>query len=63
MVLKLIPALSHYVAPAPVSVLSGVIMRNQSVREGYHAEGTMWYVPNYANVVKKATTVRTLYNQ
>ena len=34
-------------------------MRNQSVREGAHAEGTMWYVPDYANVAEKATTVRT----
>ena len=50
----LVPVLSHWVAPAPVSVLLGVIMGNQSVREGYHAEGTIWYVPNYANVVKKA---------
>ena len=36
-------------------------MRNQSVRKGAHAEGTMWYVPNYANVVVKATNgLRTI---
>ena len=28
---------------------------NQSVREGSRAEGTVWYVPNYANAVEKAT--------
>ena len=38
-------------------------VRNQSVCEGSHAEGTMWYVPNYANGMEKATTVRTLNHQ
>ena len=27
-------------------------MRNQSVREGSHAGGTMWYVPNELHVCK-----------
>ena len=30
-------------------------MRNQNVHKVHaHAEGTMWYVPTYANVVVKA---------
>ena len=36
---------------------SGVIVRNQSVHEGAEE---MWLVPNLANVVEKATAVRTL---
>ena len=35
----------------------GVIVRNQSVREGAEE---MWWVPNLANVAEKATAVRTL---
>ena len=62
---KLVPVLSH-VAPAPVSVLQLVrcnCEKSKCSREGAHAEGTMWYVPNYANVAEKATTVRTLHHQ
>ena len=58
---KLVPVLSR-VAPAPVSVLQLVRCnseKSKSVRKGAHAEGTMWYILNYANVAEKATTVRT----
>ena len=53
---KEVPVLSQIVT-VPVSVLQLVRCNYEKSKysQSAHAEGTMWYVPNYVNVVETAT--------